>query len=255
MTRRALQIAIPLAFAIAGVAYAQSGANATVTVAPNVVGKGSTFHVSASGDFVSSGNQLPQSIALFAARGFRVDPRSRAARCTSVQASSYSCPSASRVGSGTVSGHASLASLPGASQPFTATIDAFLAPRQQRGDIAGVVIQIKEPNSGFRTTATGRIFKLATGPFGIELLFPVQAAGPAPAGVTIHVDRVELGAGAHRSVRKRVRTHSGRRRYRRVRYDLIVNPRTCAGAWAYRLQAQYADHAQTQDGSVACRAA
>lgn len=235
----------------AGTAGAQSAPQGSVAVIPNVAGKPSRLAVDASpGDAGSSGEQA-RSAAVLIARGFRIDPRSRARRCSRDQAERFECPAASRIGRGQADGTASLG--PAASQSFSADIDLFLAPAQRRGDIAGVVVQVREPQSGFRATGTGRLIRLASGRYGSELRFDQLAGGQQlPPGVTVTVQRIRLSVSASRTVRKVVRRRH-RRRVRRVRYHLIRNPRTCSGSWPYEVRVSYASGERAFQGSIACR--
>ena len=225
-------------------------ADGTIEVAPNVAGRASELHV----DFRPTPEQNEQArnaqaIVIAAARGFRVDPRSRRRRCSEEQARQFECPEASRIGAGQADGTASIG---GGSQSFTASIDVFLAPPPQPGDVAGIVVQFREPQSGQRGQARGRIVRVPTGPFGVEVRFE-DLAGLTPSlpGVTITVDRIQLRVGARRKVVRIIR-RDGRRIRRVRRYTLIRNPRTCAGSWPYQVRGRYPDREEVRDGSLAC---
>ena len=61
-------------------------------------------------------------------------------------------------------------------------------------------------------------------------------------------------------VRKRVRTRRGtkvrrKRVVRRRRYDLITNPRTCAGTWPYQVRVVFPGRENTLTGAMSCTAA
>jgi hypothetical protein len=255
-------LAVGLAFP-AG-AEAQS-TDVTVTLTPPTAGKPSRLSVVARGGAVSAGQEAPKSVSLFIARGFKLDPRARKRRCTAEQARSYSCPLASRVATGSAQGTATVPAF-GTFQ-FTATIEAFLTPRVQPGDIAGVVVQAS--GNGRRTSIQGRVVPVAgTGPFGAKLLFENfnYPAQQAPPGSSAKLDRFDLSVSAKRKVRKvrivkrRVRTRHGvrikrRRKVRIRRYYLIRNPRTCTGSWPYQLRATFPTRPEyVRDGTVPCSA-
>ena len=231
--RRLLLIsAVAAAFLVAPASAQAPGV--TVTLSPNTAGRSSTLVLSADGQADQVNGRIPRSAVISVQRGFRVDPRARAARCTSSQASSFSCPAASRIGTGQAIVTASGAFVPGGSQDFTASIELFLGAAAQRGDVAGVVVVVREPTTGQRGTGTGRIVRLASGPYGYELRFDRIPAQTPPPGVTIRLKRLDLRAGARRTVtvRRTVR-RGGRRRTvrRRVTYSLITNPTSCDGSW------------------------
>jgi hypothetical protein len=219
-----------------------------------------------SGGTATSGQQVPQAIVADFQPGFGFDPDAVAERCSPGQASGGACPEASRIGSGQAVVTASGPFLAPGGQDFTATIDLFLAPPVQTGDLAGVVLQVSVPNMG-RRSLTGRILRLPPGPFGTELRFEgLDQAGQAPPGYSATLKQLDVTVGAHRSVtttrkvRRRVRTRHGRRRTRTrtvrhtVAHDLITNPATCDGAWEGRLTVHYSDHDDTQDLSTPCTA-
>ena len=261
--RRGLVLFLVLAAFPAG-AHAQGAGNATVTLNPAQAGKPTRLSLTATGDAVSSGQQPPKSVSLLVNRGFRIDPRSRAARCSAAQARAFNCPPASRIATGQARGSATVPVF-GAVQ-FSADIQAFLAPRAQPGDIAGVVILARESRSGRQGAVNGRLLRVATGPFGTELRFENfdLANRQAPPGSSARLDSFTLSVQARRRVRKvrivkrRVRTRRGtrirrRRKMRIRRYYLIRNPRVCAGSWAYQVRATFPSAPEyVRDGSVPC---
>src|SRR3712207_7998410 len=91
-------------------ALGQEQIEGTATVDPNLAGSPSTLRVTGKGQG-TTGGELPRAIALRAARGFRVDTRARARRCSAQQASNFECPKESRIGGGRVTGTASGAAI------------------------------------------------------------------------------------------------------------------------------------------------
>ena len=244
--------------AVPAVAVAADAPPGAVQLDPNIAGRASTLRIELGQEALagrSSNDERPQSLHLQGTRGLRINPRAVARRCTDEQADAFNCPARSRIGSGSAEGRAETSPVTGID--FTATIDVFLAPRRQVGDIAGVVVQIREPQSGQRFTVKGRIIPIAAGPFGSELRFEgLDGGGELPPGVTVTLRRVQITAGAQRVVRRRVtvRRNGMRRRVtRRFRYTLLRNPRTCTSPWPYRLRVVYRDRTEDFNGSVDCR--
>ena len=258
--RYLLPLAMLLAFPAS--ALAQQG-DVTLTLTPASPGKHSRLSLHASGEAVSSGQQAPKSVSLFITRGFKLDPRARAGRCTAQKADAFDCPITSRVATGSAQGEVTLPPFP--TYHFTATLEAFLAPRAQPGDIAGVVVLAQA--SGRRATIHGRLLPVAgSGPFGAELRFENfdVAQQQAPVGASAKLTRFDLSVEARRRVRKvrvvrrRVHTRHGtkvrrRRKVRIRRYYLITNPPTCTGSWPYQLRATFPSNPEVvRDGSVVC---
>ncbi len=246
-------------------ASGQASGDVKVTLDPAVAGKPSRLSVVASGQATSSGQESPKSVSLLITRGFKIDPLSRAERCSADQAKSFACPPGSKVATGSASGQVTVPPFP--PFDFTATAEAFLTPNVQPGDIAGVVVQVREPKSGRQASIQGRLLTVAgDATFGDELRFEnfdsMQQA--LPPGASARLDRLELSVEAHRTVRRtrtvkrRVRTPHGRTRVvrrRKVsvkRYDLITNPRTCTGSWPYQVRVTFPSSQMVRDGSVPC---
>lgn len=230
----------------------------SVHLDPNVARRASSLVVSADGRAAADG-RMPKSAVLSVQRGFRVDARSRSARCTPRQAQSSACPEASRIGSGSAVVTARGALVPGGAQDFTAKISLFLAAPVPSSDVAGVVVDVKEPVTGQGGVVTGRIVRRASGPYGYELRFdrfPTTSAPPA--GITVKLKRLDLRAGARRTTTRFVTVGRGTRRHRvrrRVTYSLITNPSSCAGSWRGHATLTFEAGAPVEaDVSTPCRA-
>ena len=253
MRLRQLTLGLALALGVVAGAGAQTSEDVTVTLDPALAGKPSRLSVEASGEAASSGQELPRSLSLFIARGFRIDPRSRAKRCSEEQRMDTSCPAQSRVATGSLQGSATFL---GQTYPFSATIEAFLAPRADPGDIAGVAIVVREQSTGRSGSGRGRLLRVADdGPYGIELRFEEIPQVDVPQGVSVKLDRLELSVEASRTVRLKRRRGNRRRanRPRRTRrYHLIRNPPTCSGAWPYQARVTFPSSELVREGSVAC---
>lgn len=260
MTSRLPSILIAvLALTAPAAASAADAPPGAVRLSPDVAGRGSELRVEIGGEALAqpSGGEQPRALSLFGARGLKIDKRAVARRCTDAQADAFDCPASSRIGDGSAQGRAEGPLVPGGGFDFTASIDVYLAPARQQGDVAGVVVLVREPQSGQRFNGKGRILKVASGAFGSETRFEgLGGGGQLPPGVTVRLNRVELRVGARRTVRRKVtvRRNGVRRRVtKRFTYSFLTNPRTCTGSWPYRLRVEYPSRTDDFDGSVACR--
>jgi hypothetical protein len=245
---RFLVLLVVGASAVASTALAQP--TVTVRLDPNLTGRPSALLVEAEGEQTQGDNRVPKSAILSVQRGFKLDPRSRAARCSAQQAENFNCPPASRIGAGTADVTARGAILPGGSQDFTAQIGLFLAPPPRPNDVAGLVVSVQEPTTGTRGTSTGRIVRRGSGPYGYQIRFENLSGGAAPPpGITIELKRLELRVAAHRSVL----VGKGKNRHR-VTYSLITNPPNCDGTWNGHAELTFTDGSSVaRPTSVRCR--
>lgn len=228
-----------------GTVFAGTPAGLSIRLDPNLVGRSSTLEIVANPQSGQGDGRVPKSAVLSIQRGFKLDPRARAARCSSRQAENFNCPRASRIGGGEALVTASGAIVPGGSQDFTAAIDLFLAPPIRPNDLAGIVVYVHEPTTGQRGTTTARLVRRARGPYGYELRFEFGDGQAAPPGVTIELKHLELRAGAKRTV-----TRAGRR----VTFSLITNPAACDGTWNGQGVIRFTDGSSEQaDLSSPCR--
>jgi hypothetical protein len=203
----------------------------------------------------------PESLVIAATPGFKFDPRARSETCSAGRAKAFDCPANSRIGTGIATATVTNGVF---TQDVTADVQSFLAPPQKSGDVSGVVLYLKERSTGQQGTTTGRVVKTG-GPFGIEVRFDDLAnVVEPPQGFTIRVNRIQADVGAFRyeKVTKCCKTvvRNGRKKkvkYRKkVRRDLIRNPRTCDGAWEYQVRVRYsASEESVRDGAAACSAA
>ena len=246
-------------------ALAQEG-EVKVSLDPAAAGKASRLSLEASGRAVSSGQQSPRSVSVFVAHGFRFDSRARGARCNEEQRRRLDCPAASRIGGGFAEGEATFLLQ---KFPFRATIDVFLGDKAERGDVAGIVVVVREPRSGRSGSGRGRLLRSGDPGFGHELRFDNLPAAQAPPGASAELKRLSLTIGANRTVRRKrtirrrrtVRRRGKRRRVirkrrvvRKRRYNLIRNPATCPGSWPYRVRVSFQGSETVRDGSVPCSA-
>ena len=246
-----------LALMLAASAHAQD-TTLSGGLTPNTPGAGTTVHVEVSGAAPEVAGSLPESIALGVQRGFVLDTRAVAVRCTGAALTSGKCPSKSRIGTGrTVVSTSGLIN-----QDIPAAIDVFLAAPVQSADVASAVVVISA--LGLSQAVRTRLLAPATGRFGYELrLEGIAAAVPKLPGVSFGLRSLSLDLGARRratqTTYKRVRvTRDGRRVTvrrkvkRRVTYNLLRTPKSCSGTWVVRLTVRVAGVDRVRDFGVPC---
>jgi hypothetical protein len=243
---------------VAGAAFAFTDPVVDATLTPNRAGAASSLRVVATGGSGSSSEAFPTSASIFVQRGFVVDLRAVAVRCSFAAANRQACPRASRVGIGSATVRASGIFIPGGSATFQPHIEAFLAPAPA-GALAGVVLAISEARTGMRVTARGRLIRLASGPDGYELRLDNLGSAQPPQipGVTVTLERLEFGLGAKRTITRTRRVKRGGRRVTvrsRTRVSLITNPSACDSAgWRATVKFRQAGSDVVRDMRAACR--
>jgi hypothetical protein len=257
---RIIFVTTVLVLALAATARAQD-ATISASLSPNTPAAGSKLHVSVGGAAPELSGALPESLTLGLQRGFRLDVATIAQRCDATHAPTGDCPAASRIGSGQALVH--LSGLLTADVP--ASIAIFLADPVDAGDLASVVLRVDV--GGQSRAVRARLVALPAGPFGYELRAAgFAAAVPTIAGVVFELRSLVLDLGVRRNitttVTKRVRTTRNgkrvtvkRRVKRKVRHDLIRNPKTCAGSWVARVTVRIAGSDRARDVQMPCMSA
>ncbi len=255
--RRTIFTTAVLALALTGSARAQDTV-ISGSLIPNTPSAGSKLHVSIGGAAAELGGALPESVTLGLQRGFKLDLATIRTRCDAVHAPIGDCPPASRIGSGAAAAHTSGL----ISADVAATIDIFLADAVQAGDLASVVLRVNVGNQSRAVQARLRL--LPSGPVGYELsVAGFSGAIPSLPGLVVELRGLTLDIGVRRNITttviKRVRvTRNGkrvtvrRRVKRKVRHDLIRNPRTCPGAWGARVTVRISGTDRVKDLAVPC---
>lgn len=259
MRRPLAATALAVAALLAAPATAQVPGD-PVRVEPAVAGKGSHLIIDLrpSEDPQANGRQ-PQAAVLLTPAGGKFDPRARSERCSESQAKAFDCPSASQIGTGTAEATATNGVI---SQDLVADVKLFLAPPQRSGDAGGLVVYFKERSTGEQGFFTGRVIKTG-GPFGLEVRFDdlASASSAAPQGFTVRINRLKGEVGASRTEKvkaccKTVRRKGKKKKIRykkKVRRDLIRNPRSCDGAWEYQVRLRYSSTDESvRDASTPC---
>ncbi len=208
---------------------------------PETAGAPSTVRVNASFD-QPAGAEL-HGYNVYIARGFIFDSRAAARRCTPRQARSASCPASSRIGGG--SGQVLVGST---SRTRVSVPIAFYLMRPQRpGDIAGLVLAVRQAGIGF--ALLGRLVHVRHGIYGLELRF-ANTARELPAGIPVQLRHVHVGFGTQRTVRL---DHG---KAARTTYHLLKNPRSCPRrGWPFLLTVGYSTGNERYAGRSACKAA
>jgi hypothetical protein len=252
--RKAVNLSLLALFAFAANASALSAGQVSATLGPNKVKASSTLSVLAQGPFPGASG-LPSSVALFAQRGFKSDPRSVKAKCTAQQATSNQCPAGSKIGSGSASAHV-VTNVGVGNGDYTVPFLLFLGPAQQSGDMASVVFQgsVTLPLVGMQRLSTvGRLFKVAHGKYGLELLFANFPTITLPPGVTATITLNQLSFSAYAS---RVVKVKKKHKKVKVRYSLITNPPKCGKSktWAAKVLVNFANGGSlTKTPTAPCR--
>jgi hypothetical protein len=179
------------------------------------------------------------------ARGYRFEPRAAAGRCTVAQARAATCPTNSKIGSGT--GRLSVKGSTLQRTQFVVAIAFYLMRPQRPGDIAGLVLAGREPESGVHFALLGRLLRRRHSRYGLELRF-AHTARELPSGFHVQLRRVHVEFGTQRTV---VRRQGGQAKG--VTYHLLTNPRVCPSAgWPFLLTVTYSTGPERYTARAAC---
>ncbi len=175
--------------------------------------------------------------------GFVADPKGVPARCKEGEATSVKCPPNTQIGKGTAILEASFA---GAAQDYTASLGVFITEQRPSGSLAGLSLEIREPETGTVAAVPGRVIK-AGRDGGPEVRFEglSKAVPTPPPGFSVRVKAFEMTVGRKRTVTRRVRTKSGKRRRVKRTYTVLRTPRECGGTWSATLLIARADGTET----------
>ena len=176
--------------------------------------------------------------------GFVADPRGVPKKCTEGEASAVKCPTNTQFGKGTAIIEAALVG--GSAQSYTATMGVFLTAQRPSGALAGLSLEIREPQTGTQVTVPGRVIKTGRDG-GLEVRFEglSKAAPTPPPGFTVRLKSFEMTVGRKRTVTKRVRTRSGKRRRVKRTYTVLRTPKECGGTWSGTLVIGRTDGSET----------
>ena len=194
-------------------AAAGAHAQAVATATPSESGKGSRLHWAIDGNMAPLNGLIPASLKFSAPRGFTLNPKAVAKRCTSLQAKLDECPRRSRIGSAVMTIHVDKPSGP---RDLPINIKLYLGRKNKLLAVAFL--------AGVRVVP-GSI----SGSNGITVTFDPLPVPPVIPQVSYTFIGVSLDLGRSRTIIRRV---NGRRK--RVRIHLVRNPRECvSGSWAF----------------------
>jgi hypothetical protein len=228
-------IAAVTLLALGGVALARSRASVSVRVLPAVAGAADHLSLNATLDGAVGGELRSYEIEL--ARGFTFDSQGVMRLCRGRALRTDSCPSASGIGSGT-----GLIAVQGKYLPrteYAVAVAVYLTPAQRRGDPAGVLLDLDEPQSSLDVALIGRVVRIPRGTYGLALRFS-NTARELPSGFNLTLARLQAQLGS--GVATGGRFHS-----------LFTNPAACPrGGWPMAVVVDSGHRTRTFQASSGC---
>jgi hypothetical protein len=246
---------------------------------PNRPAQDTALLVTADKSVLSPNGRPADSIAFALARGMRVDSTARRRLCKPAEAARSACPASSRIGFGRFAVAVRGYVFGGGEAELAWSIDAYLGQAIQRSDAASVVLTAKllgassvsallAPALGTSVPSTattvGRLVRLTSGAYGIELRFaelPVHFDVAAP--MTVTPTGLELTLSAVRRVRQdfirriKIRTPSGYevrkiRDHRLIGHYLLRTPPQCNGSWLSEVRVGSSGTVKRTRSRIAC---
>jgi hypothetical protein len=170
------------------------------------------------------------------ARGFHFDPRA-ATTCPATQARTGACPAGSAIGSGTGEIVVQGPYLPQTTYDVSTVV--YLTPPTHRDDIAGVALDLTQPQSQLHAVILGRVVPLPTSSYSIALRF-ADASRALSTNYDLNLRRLALTLQASRTVS----SHT---------YHLLTNPTPCTQrGWPLQLSITSAENAWIYHGAASC---
>ena len=241
MTRLLLPLTVLLLLAAPAAAQAPSF---SLSFNPAVAGKPATGTLAARDLPPEPQGAAPVDVLVLALQpGFVADPKGVPAKCTEGEASAVRCPPNTSIGKGSAILEASFA---GGTREYTATMGVFITAQRPSGALAGLSLEIREPETGTTVAVPGRVLK-AGRDGGLEVRFEglSKAVPTPPPGFTVRLKAFEMTVGRKRTVTKRVRTRSGKRRRVKRTYTVLRTPKSCGGTWSGTLVIARTDASET----------
>jgi hypothetical protein len=233
--------------------------------------------------------ETPDSIAFDLPARWRFDGQAVAKECTATQAAAVNCPKSSWIGLGHVVTHVHgylFAEGGGGDVDGITYLNAYLGQPVVPGDPAAIVIQAEAlsanplinvfntylgTNIKTKTSITGRLIKLRSGPYSYEASFSGMPGGfsipplLAAQGVSVTVTRFRIELGAVRRVRKNIvhvitlqglngptqeRIHD----HVLIGHHLLRRARACpaSGQWPWQITVGFPDGVKQITGTVRC---
>jgi hypothetical protein len=241
--------AVALALSLVLLAAAPAAAQHSAVANPDLARAGTHLTVSLDGTQPEIGGRVPRGLILSSQRGYRFDGKAVKGRCEREQAQSSACPDDSRIGTGFADVTASSPLF--GSFDVRAEINTYLAPREKKTELAGVIATLTV--LGTQTVARGYVDSPRTGAYGLRVVFDQLPETPAQ-GFTVTLKRFETSFGAERTIVRRKKVHGKKRRVKE-KHVMLRNPKACARAsWLGRAILRFEDGSiVTIDSPIACR--
>ncbi len=228
-------IAAVALLAVGGAALARSRASVSVRVLPSLAGAADHLSISATLDTAVGGKLNSYEIEL--AHGFTFDGLAVTRLCSGRALRTDSCPAASGIGSGT--GRIAVQGTYLPRTEYAVTVALYLTPAQRRGDPAGVLLDLDEPQSSLAVALRGRVVRIPRGTYGVALRFS-NTARELPSGFNLTLARLQAQVGS--GVTTGGRFHS-----------LFTNPRACpSGGWPMAVVVDSGHRTRTFRASSGC---
>jgi hypothetical protein len=217
-----------LTVAVFVVVAAPAGAQAIATATPNVAGKGTRLHFDVDATLPPVNGNVPSALFITTPPGFVFNAKAVTKRCNRTEALLNECPTASRIGSGTL---VVQVTQPESVRDVVANLRLYV---QASGKILAVAFL-----AGYRVVP-GTI----DGSNGLQIAFSPLPAPPVFPNVTYALKRLTVDVGASRLVVRGRQQTKGKRKIRvqKSRVYLISNPADCAtGTWDSTVTLVYPD--------------
>jgi hypothetical protein len=204
-----------------GAIAAPAAAQATATATPNTVKTGTMLHteLDASGEPVNG--RVPTQTVLSIERGFALDTKAVAKRCTHSKAQQDKCPPKSAIGTAEIQADYN-------GYTIVIPVRLFLAKPVEPGDLAG--FEAVATVLGSINATTGRIAPATVDPYGISVILPSPGGDLSGFPITFKSFKSDLGA------TRVIKTKVGRKHHKHIKkttHSFIRTPPTCAtGTWA-----------------------
>jgi hypothetical protein len=216
-------------------AAAPAAAQSTAVVTPDLTRAGTHMRLTLDGAQPPVNGRVPRGLVLASQRGFRFDGKAVKGRCKLEQAQVDGCPMQTRVGTGfaDVTAYSPLFG----SIDVKASIESFLAPREAKRELAGVLVSLNV--MGTQTWARGYVDAPRSGDYGLRVVF--KELPPTPGGFQVTLRRFEIEFGAERDITRTRRIHGKRKRVKE-HHAMLRNPSGCArGYWLGRATMRFED--------------
>lgn len=211
-----------VALLLAGTGVALGGRRASVNLGLTSARAGAPARVTVRADVGAAIRGTLMGYEVKLARGFTFDARA-AAMCRGRALRQDSCPALSRIGVGTGRIAVEGQYLPRTEYRVIASL--YLTAPRHRGDLAGVLLDLDEPQSALQVALSGSVVAVRHGSYGLVLRFTNTARElPSTYSLTVADLEMDLGATAY----KAGRLHS-----------LFTNPSVCPrGGWPIAVTVQ-----------------